>query len=64
MTKEEAATFQDWRGMDGAIAFHLIERHANGWGDVGRMMEAWLAANVAPSDAVVIGAAGIQSTES
>ena len=64
MTKEEAATFQDWRGMDGAIAFHLIERHANGWGDVGRMMEAWLAANVAPSDAVVSGAAGIQSTES
>ena len=51
MTKEEAATFQDWRGMDGACAFHLIERHANGWGDTARMMEAWLAANVAPSNA-------------
>ena len=51
MTKEEAATFQDWRGMDGACAFHLIERHANGWGDTARMMEAWLAANAAPSNA-------------
>ena len=45
MTREEAATFQNWRGMDGACAFNLIERHANGWADVGRMMEAWLAAN-------------------
>ena len=52
MTKEEAAVFQAWKGMDGAIAFHLIERHANGWGDVGRMMEAWLAANAAPSNAM------------
>ena len=51
MTKEEAATFQEWRGMDGACAFHLIERHANGWGDTARMMEAWLAANVSPSNA-------------
>lgn len=51
MTKEEAATFQDWRGIDGACAFHLIERHANGWADTARMMEAWLAANVAPSNA-------------
>ena len=50
MTKEEAATFQDWRGMDGACAFHLIDRHANGWGDTARMMEAWLAANAAPSN--------------
>lgn len=55
MTKDEAAVFQDWRGMDGAIAFHLIERHANGWGDVGRMMEAWLAANAAPSNASLSG---------
>lgn len=45
MTREEAQIFQNWRGMDGACAFHLIERHANGWADVARMMEAWLAAN-------------------
>lgn len=51
MTREEAAVFQDWKGMDGAIAFHLIERHANGWGDTQRMMEAWLNANAAPSNA-------------
>lgn len=51
MTKEESATFQDWKGMDGACAFHLIERHADGWGDTARMMEAWLAANAAPSNA-------------
>jgi hypothetical protein len=45
MTPEEAQTFQDWAGMDGATAFLLIERHSNGWGDVARMMDAWLAAN-------------------
>lgn len=45
MTRGEAAAFQNWRGMDGACAFHLIERHAEGWGDVARMMEAWLEAN-------------------
>lgn len=53
MTREEAQTFQDWRGMDGACAWHLIERHANGWGDVGRMMNAWLDANrETPNDQV------------
>ena len=31
--------------MDGATAFHLIERHAEGWNDVGTMMNAWLEAN-------------------
>lgn len=36
---------QDWKGMDGAIAFHLIERHADNWSDVGKMMDEWLAAN-------------------
>ena len=46
MTAEEARTFQDWAGMDGATAFHLIERHAYGWVDVGRMMDAWLQANM------------------
>lgn len=36
---------QDWKGVDGAIAFHLIDRHADGWADIGRMMGEWLDAN-------------------
>lgn len=55
MTKEEAKTFQRWAGMDGACAFHLIERHANGWGDVALMMDAWLAANRETPNAEVTG---------
>ena len=45
MTREEAQNIQDWKGMDGATAFHLIERYANGWSDVALMMDAWLTAN-------------------
>ena len=45
MTAQEAHEAQQWKGMDGTCAFHLIERHANGWGDVGKMMTAWLDAN-------------------
>lgn len=37
-----------WRGMDGAVAWHLIERQADDWADIGRMMQAWLEANRAP----------------
>ncbi len=48
MTVEEARTFQQWAGMDGATAWHLIERHADGWGDVASMMNAWLRANSKP----------------
>ena len=36
---------QDWKGMDGTTAFHLITRHADGWADVGKMMGEWLEAN-------------------
>ncbi|MBK5203834.1 MAG: hypothetical protein JJD98_00045 [Polaromonas sp.] len=36
---------QDWSGMDGATAFHLIERHADNWADTAKMMGEWLAAN-------------------
>lgn len=32
--------------MDGACAHHLIERHAENWGDAGEMMEAWAAARI------------------
>jgi len=44
-TADQARDCQDWRGMDGATAWHLIDRHASGWSDIGRMMDAWLAAN-------------------
>lgn len=45
LTADQAKTFQAWKGMDGATAFHLIERHAEGWSDVARMMDAWMEAN-------------------
>lgn len=38
---------QSWAGMDGATAWHLIDRHADGWGDVAKMMGEWLEANIA-----------------
>lgn len=47
MTETEAATCQQWRGMDGRTAFHLIERHADGWEDIAMMMGAWHRANLA-----------------
>lgn len=45
MTDAEADAMQQWAGMDGAVAFHLIERHADNWNDIGQMMDAWLRAN-------------------
>lgn len=36
---------QNWAGMDGATAFLLIDRHADNWADIGKMMDEWLAAN-------------------
>ena len=41
---------QAWAGMDGATAFLLIHRHADGWGDTRAMMEAWLKANASHRD--------------
>lgn len=41
---------QDWKGMDGATAWHLIDRHAEDWSDVGRMMQEWLDANSATAE--------------
>jgi hypothetical protein len=38
--------------MDGAIAFHLIERHADNWSDAGKMMHEWARANSSPAVAV------------
>jgi hypothetical protein len=45
MTQEFADNLQQWKGMSGDVAFHLIDRHADGWGDVSAMMNAWLRAN-------------------
>ena len=45
MMVAEARSCQNWRGMDGATAFHLIDRHADGWGDACKMMSAWAEAN-------------------
>ena len=42
---------QDWAGMDGATAWHLIHRHADGWADVGKMMDEWREANTTPPTA-------------
>lgn len=50
MTREEADNYQEWRGMDGAIAFHLIDRHAEGWDEIAMMMDAWRRANVNLTD--------------
>jgi len=38
-------TKQDFKGLDGAIAWHLIERQAKNWNQVGEMMNEWLKAN-------------------
>jgi hypothetical protein len=46
---------QQWKGMDGAIAFHLIERHADGWNDIRKMMEEWLSANTSPPQRTWVG---------
>src|SRR5579859_5490405 len=44
ISQEEAERCQQWAQLDGATAYHLIERHAANWADVGLMMDAWLKA--------------------
>jgi hypothetical protein len=38
---------QEWARLDGAIAWHLIERHADSWAAVGKMMDEFIAAKIA-----------------
>lgn len=38
---------QNWTGMSGAVAHHLIERHAENWADVDMMMAEWADARCA-----------------
>lgn len=45
MTPDEADKKQEWAGMDGAIAFHMIRRHAYDRSEIGVMMEVWRRAN-------------------
>lgn len=41
---------QDWRGIDGAAAWHLIDRKAENWSEVGLLMDAWRVANQPASE--------------
>lgn len=45
---------QDWSKISGAVAFHLIERHADDWREAGDMMEAFAASRAAARPAVVL----------
>lgn len=38
---------QDWAKLDGATAWLLMERHANNWSDIEKMMDEFVAAKVA-----------------
>lgn len=40
---------QEWSRLDGIAAFLLIERHADGWADAGKMMEEWRVARSHPA---------------
>ena len=52
---------QDWAGMDGATAYLLIQRHADNWADVAKMMGEWLTANQRQSfDAADVATASAQ----
>lgn len=45
---QEPDESQNWKGMSGAVAWHLIDRHGEDWADIGNKMDAWLKANTAP----------------
>lgn len=38
---------QDWANLDGDIAWHLIERHADNWADIKKMMDEFVSAKIA-----------------
>lgn len=40
-TDHKPDTSQEWAKVDPAVAFHLIERHADDWSEAGAMMVAW-----------------------
>lgn len=65
ITREEAREAQTWKGMDGAVAYHLIDRHAENWSDIGMMMGAWREANapeaVAPEGMMLVQEADLRA---
>jgi len=54
---------QDFKGLDGAIAWHLIERQAENWNQVGEMMNEWLKANTPTKEWVWLTAEDADSIE-
>lgn len=44
---------QNWKGIDGATAWHLIDRHGEGWEGIAQMMEAWRTANQSDLQVIV-----------
>jgi hypothetical protein len=44
-SSESKLSASDWKGIDGATAWHLIDRQAEDWAEVGAMMTDWLEAN-------------------
>lgn len=45
MSIDEARDLHNWKGMDPATAWSLIERDSLGWNQTGAMMQAWHEAN-------------------
>jgi len=39
---------QDWKGVDAAVAWHLIDRHCDSWQSIGLRMDEWAKANYVP----------------
>jgi hypothetical protein len=46
MTDEEADKAQSWRKISPQVAWHLIERHSEGWDDINTLMAAYVRAHI------------------
>lgn len=46
-------TEQNWKGIDGATAWHLIDRHGEGSEGIAKMMNEWRTANSPDLTAIV-----------
>lgn len=45
---------QTWAGMPGHVAYSLIERHADNWPDIAKMMNEWRLANPNPTNQPIV----------
>lgn len=52
---------QDWSKVDPVTAWHLIERHADNWSDVAKMMDEYVKAQIARAAALQTPATDVQS---